>query len=448
MTADDDKDPDELPYKVYRSGGKRSEGGKSSSGTSGSRGDGDASGGRADGARPEYSVYRGSRNPLHKLKELSPGALISRLRDRGKGDGGSGGRAGPLRESSVDSSRPSWRRVLRWVAIGAGAWLLLSVILFAVSAQIQKGKLDDAAADELGAFPLLVADPQNILVIGTDARPEATGAAEAETRPKCTTQGATGSPPSADCMGFRADTLMVVRAGGGAFEKLSIPRDALADIPGVGQGKINSAYATGGAALQIQTVENFLGIDIDHAVLLDFEGFSDFIDAIGGVTVTVTSRLRAIIDGGSGQGGITLKLDKGEVKLDGARALAYARARTNLRNPNETDLDRARRQQQVLAGIKDRLTSPLRAPINFLRGPLIAWNAPKAMVTDMGAATLPQLALAMAIGGDSGTKILGRKGAVNTTGGNLAIPMSECERAVEKLLGRAGPEPPACSPLG
>jgi LCP family protein required for cell wall assembly len=319
-------------------------------------------------------------------------------------------------------------------------------VLFAVSAQIQKGKLADPAADELGGNPLMAASAQTILVIGTDARPEATGAVEAETRPKCIEQGATGAAPSPDCSGFRADTLMLVRAGGGSFKKLSIPRDVLAEIPDQGSGKINSAYANGGAALQIQTVEQFLGINVDHVVLLDFQGFGEFIDAIGGVTVNVTERVKSKIDGGSGQGGITLKLDRGEHTLDGDLALAYARTRSNQRNPAENDLDRARRQQQVLQGIKKRLTSPWRAPINFIRGPLIAWNAPKAMVSDMGAGTLPQLAFAMAIAGDAPTRVLGKKAGTGTIEGNISIPLEECRVAVRRFLGEPGPREPACSP--
>ena len=238
---------------------------------------------------------------------------------------------------------------------------------------------------------------------------------------------------------------MLVRAGGGSFEKLSIPRDTLADIPGVGPGKINSAYATGGAALQIETVEQFLGIEVDHLVLLDFEGFADFIDAIGGVTVNVRSRVKSLVDGGSSQGGITLKLGAGEHSLDGDQALAYARTRTNLWNPAENDLDRARRQQEVLAGIKSRLTSIWRIPINFARGPWIAWNAPKAMVTDMGALVLPQLALALAIAGDSGTQVLGKDGLLSPAG-NIVVPAEECERALRKFLGEAPEDPPPCSP--
>ena len=229
--------------------------------------------------------------------------------------------------------KPLWRRIGKWALIAAVAWFLLSVVLFAVSAQIQKGKLDDRAGDLLGGSPFLAATGGTILVIGTDARPEATGAEEAETRSKCIDQGATGSAPSSDCPGFRADTLMLVRAGGGAFEKVSIPRDTLADIPGQGPAKINGAYSAGGAALQIETVENFLGIEVDHVIILDFEGFADFIDSIGGVTVNLPDRVKSEVDGGGAAGGVTLKLDPGENDLNGQEALALARTRVNQAEP-------------------------------------------------------------------------------------------------------------------
>jgi LCP family protein required for cell wall assembly len=434
MAAGDPDRPGPPEYKVYRSGSGR--GRRSSSGSRKQREPASARGkGKSDA--PEYNVYRSRSSPLARLRDSDVGAIRERLR-RGR-------RSEKRREPR---ERPPWRRILKWSLIAAACWFLLSVVLFAVSAQIQKGKLADDAAAQLGGFPLLVASGQTILVIGTDARPEATGAAEAETRPKCIRQGQTGSPPSPDCSGFRADTLMLIRAGGGSFQKLSIPRDILANVPGVGPEKINSAYVRGGAALQIETVEGLLGIEIDHAVILDFQGFAEFIDAIGGVKINNPDRLRAIIDGGSGQGGITLKLDRGQHTLDGARALAYARARTNLRNPAEDDLDRARRQQRVLVGIRNRLTSPWRVPINFIRGPWIAWNAPKAMVSDMGAFTLPQLALSMAIAGGTDTRILGARGATPTPAGNLFIPQEECRRAVRRLIGEPPEETPPCSPAG
>ncbi len=72
----------------------------------------------------------------------------------------------------------------------------------------------------------------------------------------------------------------------GRFSKLSIPRDTLADIPGPGAEKINSAYAFGGAKLTIRTIEQFLGIDVDQVAIIDFDGFRRFIDTIGGVRST------------------------------------------------------------------------------------------------------------------------------------------------------------------
>ena len=68
------------------------------------------------------------------------------------------------------------------------------------------------------------------------------------------------------------------------------------------------------------------------------------------------------------------------------------------------------------------------------------------MITDMGALTLPQLGFAAAIGGNSATKVLVPDGATAT--GDLIVPQEECEKAVEKLLGEAGPREPACSPAG
>jgi LCP family protein required for cell wall assembly len=432
--------------------------------------------------RPEYNVYRagsGGRGFWRRDKqpasdagdEATPGKQEAPAKKAGPPDEGSGykvykarrgfkrpgapdlsslrgklSRGGGSRDSST-GEKPLWRRILRWAVLALGVWLLLSLVLFVVSSQIQKGKLDDAVGEEVGGFPLLIASPQTILVMGTDARPEGSDEAGAETDPKCLEAAATGGATANICaQPSRADTLMLVRAGGGAFEKLSIPRDTLAEIPGEGPQRINGAYAFGGAALQVRTVENFLGIEIDHVVILDFEGFAEFIDAVGGVSVDLPNRVKSKISGGTSNGGLTLKLDRGENTLDGQEALGLARTRENLRDPSEGDPERAQRQQLILAGIQDRLTSPTRLPYNLIHAPWIAWNAPKAMVSDMGGLTLPQLAMAAAIGGDSGTKILKPSGASGD--GSLIVDPSQCEKAVEEFLGEAGPREPACSPAG
>ena len=128
---------------------------------------------------------------------------------------------------------------------------------------------------------------------------------------------------------FRADTLMLIRAGGGTFRKLSIPRDSYAEIPGHETTKINAAFAFGGAALQIKTIEQFLGIKIDHVAIVDFTGFEELINAVGGVTVNLPHKLCTEIAGGAGggQGGYTLRLGKGENTLNGQQALVYSRTR-------------------------------------------------------------------------------------------------------------------------
>ena len=210
---------------------------------------------------------------------------------------------------------------------------------------------------------------------------------------------------------------MLIRAGGGAFRKLSIPRDSYAEIPGQSPQKINGAYAFGGAEAQIEAVEDFLDIEIDHVAIVDFTGFEDLIDAVGGVKVDVPHKLCADISGGAGggQGGGTLRLGKGENTLDGEKALIYSR----IREPSECPgpgisaySPRLRRprpraaQQAVISGIKGRLTDPLRLPYNFINGPIIGWDAPKAFVSDMGFLTMPQLILAAAIGGDSKADVL------------------------------------------
>ncbi len=118
---------------------------------------------------------------------------------------------------------------------------------------------------------------------------------------------------------------MVLRAGGGAFEKLSIPRDTLAAIPGFGNDKINSAYAFGGAELQIETVEDFLGIDINHIAIVDFAGFEDLIDSVGGVKVDLDRQVCNEISGGA----FRIDLGPGEETLSGEKALALARTRTS-----------------------------------------------------------------------------------------------------------------------
>ncbi|MCO5316530.1 MAG: LCP family protein [Solirubrobacterales bacterium] len=324
--------------------------------------------------------------------------------------------------------------------IAAACWAGLSLLAFAVSSQIQSMKLSGEARSALGGNPWLLGSAQNILVIGTDSRPPDTLEPGAAQNARCYEQQARGETPHGGCAGARADTLMVIRAGGGQFKKLGIPRDSYAEIPGHDAQKINAAYAYGGAALQVETVEQFLGIDIGHVVILNFTGFEDFIDAIGGVKVDVPVRLCADISGGKANGGWTIDLKKGSNTLDGETALAYARTRKPSPCPGSgpsaysegyDDLDRAAAQQSIMNGIKGRLTSPLRLPYNFIKGPIIGWTAPKAFVSDMGLMAMPQLALSTVFAGSSKPDVLIPSG--NGPGGSLEIPESERQRAAANL---------------
>lgn len=419
-----------------------------------------------DPDRPEYNVYRSRRGLFSRFRKPDLESLRGKERQaagreraarsdrqdlpyevhrsgspRGGGRSGSpGGRSRFKRSAEGRGRRRGGRRWLKWILIACFGWFCLSGLAFGISAQMQSMKLSGDAKDALGGSPWLLTNPQNVLIIGTDSRPPDTlepGAAEEE---RCYAQQAEGQVPHDGCPGARADTLMVVRAGGGKFKKLGIPRDSYAAIPGQDSQKINGAYAFGGAALQVRTVEDFLGIRIDHVVILNFTGFEDFIDAIGGVKVDVPVRLCADISGGKANGGWSIDLKQGSNTLDGETALAYARTRKPSPCPgNEPsaytegydDLDRAAAQQLVMNGIKQRLTDPLRLPYNFIKGPIIGWTAPKAFVSDMGFFTLPQLALSTVFAGSSKPDVLIPSGP--GPGGSLEIPESERQRAAAAL---------------
>ncbi len=90
----------------------------------------------------------------------------------------------------------------------------------------------------------------------------------------------------------RSDTLMLVHVDptAGFMSILSLPRDLRVEVPGHGFHKINAAYAFGGAALAIETVQNLTGVDVDHYLEIDFGAFKDATDAIGGVYIDVDRR--------------------------------------------------------------------------------------------------------------------------------------------------------------
>jgi LCP family protein required for cell wall assembly len=397
---------------------------------------------------PDYKVYRARRGLFSRFRKPDLSGLRERDWRAPKLPGRPGG---PRRERGPRPQRPALRRALKWVGLAALGWILLSFLAFAVSAQLQAFKLSSEAKSALHGNPFLLFKAQTILVLGTDARPPDTKEPGAAPSQECFEQQAHGDAPHGECSAgqFRADTLMLIRAGGGAFRKLSVPRDSYAEIPAQSPQKINAAYAFGGAKAEIEAVENFLNIEIDHVAIVDFTGFEDLIDAVGGVKVDVPHKICADISGGAGggQGGFTLRLSAGENTLDGEKALIYSRIREPSPCPGPSksaytlgyeDIQREKAQQAVISGIKDRLTDPLRLPYNFVKGPIIGWDAPKAFVSDMGFLTMPQLILSAAIGGESAADVLcqgANSGCSPGPAGSIEVPDSERRRAVKTLLG-------------
>jgi len=137
---------------------------------------------------------------------------------------------------------------------------------------------------------------------------------------------------------------------------LSVPRDLWTDIPGRGYDKINHAYAYGGPALAVATVERLLGIDIDHWISINFDGFVQVIDALGGVEVNPPKPLYYVdpYDYRVGPNGLVIDIKAGPQVMDGETALKYAR----FRNDAEGDLGRMRRQQEIIQAAVKKAASP------------------------------------------------------------------------------------------
>src|SRR4029079_7438228 len=231
----------------------------------------------------------------------------------------------------------------------------------------------------------------------------------------------------------RSDSILLMRIGGGHNSTLSIPRDTVVDIPGHGQNKINAAYAIGGPALAIRTVEDYLGIQVNHLVEVNFENFPQLIDALGGVTYRggcVVSKL----NGGFKNGGYTLRLKGGKQEIDGKLPLALARTRRNECTPKESDLTRARRQQKILGSIKDKVSSFE----TFARLPWVSWAAPRPIRSDMSGPSLLGLVGAELSGGTAKPTVLKPTGVVTLPdgGAGLAVDDAAKRRAVDRFLNR------------
>ena len=301
--------------------------------------------------------------------------------------------------------------MLKWVAFAVVSWILLSFIVFLVSSETAPG-VSDSAKNALSSGGSL-ATGSTVLVLGSDQRPKHWHVQ----------QGAKSGPS-------RADSILLLHVSLGSVQRVSILRDSAAEIPGHGVGRINSSFALGGAALAIKTVEGFLGhgLKINHVVLVSFTNFPKLIDAMGGIYVTLDNCVES-----NSFDGQQVKLSKGEHHLGGRLALEFSRVRENRCNPHEDDRTRAARQQKVLSAMRSRVISPFNWPSSFIRLPLISWQAPRALRSDMGGPGLSVLFSDLLTGGGGKTQVLGFDG-VNPDG-SLHVSDADKAKAVRKLEG-------------
>ena len=181
----------------------------------------------------------------------------------------------------------------------------------------------EEASEEPEPPPAASGGPLYVLVLGVDRRPSEAGGA-----------------PS------RSDTMMLaqVSPGSGRVQLLSVPRDLLVEVePGV-EDRINTAYTYGGVEGATAAVENLTGIPVDRHAIVDFGGFEEAIDALGGVTLEVEEPITVGIEGRR------VYIPAGRQELGGLEALAYARYRGTACG----DLGRIKRQQRLVAALRQQ----------------------------------------------------------------------------------------------
>jgi polyisoprenyl-teichoic acid--peptidoglycan teichoic acid transferase len=191
--------------------------------------------------------------------------------------------------------------------------------------------------------------------------------------------GLRGGDPVMEACPFCTDTLIlltvdpVTKTAG----MLSIPRDMWVNIPGFGYSRINTAWTLGrgsklpggGPALTMKTVSHFIGVPVDYYVQVDFDTFVDVIDLIGGVDIYNDETV--VLDPMShGRDFPKVKVTCcGMRHLNGTVALAFARCRHVEQGCQDGDIGRARRQQKIIFGIRDKVLAIEHFPDLLTRAP-------------------------------------------------------------------------------
>ena len=173
----------------------------------------------------------------------------------------------------------------------------------------------------------------------------------------------------------RSDTMMVAMLDpdSNRVSLISIPRDTRVRIRNRGYDKINAAYAYGGVSLAENTVENLIGVDIDHYFIVNTKNFSRIIDAIGGVDINVKDYMY-YEDPWDDDGGLYIDFEPGLQHMDGKTAITYVRYRDS-----EGDIGRIERQQDFMRACMSKFMSPMIIP----KLPGIIAEVTKSVKTDL-----------------------------------------------------------------
>lgn len=143
--------------------------------------------------------------------------------------------------------------------------------------------------------------------------------------------------------------LLVVPRRDRAALLVSIPRDSLVKFPSGGRRRINSATALGGMDLARQVVSELMGLDVHRHASVNFAGFTEIVDAVGGVDIAVDRRMKYT----DRAGGYSIDLEPGMYHMDGETALSFVRYRQDALG----DISRTARQQQFFRALLDELAS-------------------------------------------------------------------------------------------
>ncbi|RKN30052.1 LCP family protein [Micromonospora musae] len=240
----------------------------------------------------------------------------------------------PTDGSEQPRRRRRWRRValislVVVLLLGGGAVIAGGLYLRSVESDIDRVDAFEDVPVESRPEPV-AKGAMNIMILGSDSRdPESSG-------------------------GSRSDTIILAHLpkDRSSAQLISIPRDTWVPVPksknghGGRDAKINAAYAWGGVPLMVQTVEKFTSVRIDHVAMVDFAGFKEIVDALGGIEVDVEKGFTTKY---SLSGSRTFPA--GPQTMDGAAALDYARERHAFA---DGDFARIRHQQQVIKAILDK----------------------------------------------------------------------------------------------